>query len=228
MNRANTFQNVSKRDWVICKSKCPWLFRTNKCIRPRQIGLRTIFFIWALSPLLWCSPHYDSSSTPTQFCCVYFLFKTSHENPRIFTGEPKKYLYNLYLRPLTATMMVRMLSPLLPRSFAAFKKNLSFECRVKFFILDEVAKCTKKRTKRTKKTKQHYKYFVKLKLSEFLKIIGMAIWSLHKNWLQYMVIGGTQFSQLTVFWLLVDSDIEIAPFEEEYLELILRTLRSVQ
>ena len=48
------------------------------------------------------------------------FFKISHENPSIVTVDRKKVSKVFDLRTLTATMMVRMVLPELPYSFAAF------------------------------------------------------------------------------------------------------------
>ena len=68
----------------------------------------------------------------------------------ILTGNKKKILKVFELHNLTATMAVRMVSPVLPRRqiCCVLKKNFEFvKGRTKFPILDEVAKRYKKVSK---------------------------------------------------------------------------------
>ena len=79
---------------------------------------------------------------------------TKNQNMKFYDVTPKSKLtdwatkkhFNFFdFSALTATLMVRMVPPVLPRSFTALK---NIKGRTKFLILDEVAKCRRKNRKK--------------------------------------------------------------------------------
>ena len=85
------------------------------------------------------------------------------------SGTRKIFQNHFDFRALKVTMTVEVEPPILDAvilRFGNFKKNQSFGQEP---LSDKVAKRHKKVLNKTK-TKEHYKYFVKFKFSEFLKI----------------------------------------------------------
>ena len=78
---------------------------SEKHTRPRRIGLRKILniFYWK--------------------CKMKISFKKWWEDPSRMTGELEKKFQFFYLSALTTTMMLRMVPPVLPHSFAAFRNE---------------------------------------------------------------------------------------------------------